>query len=347
MKTDDFDYHLPPELIAQKPHERRDGSRLMVVPLEDAPILHSWFESLGGFLRPGDVLVFNDSRVIPARLHGRRAGTGGRAEVLLLNRVAPGVWRALVRPGRRMRVGSVVEFSAGETPMSAETLSVEADGSRMVRLRGEEHIGSVGVVPLPPYIHETLSDSERYQTVYSRVEGSVAAPAAGLHFTRKALDGLRSLGVETVFVTLHVGWDSFRPVKRDDPASHEMHAERWELSQDAADAINRARREGRRVIAIGTTATRLLEQVANLNDDPDTPLKAGSGWADLFILPGYRFRVVDGLLTNFHLPRSTLLMLVSAFAGRELVMECYRYAIRAGYRFYSFGDAMLLLPSVG
>ena len=343
MSTGDFDYDLPPELIAQTPLEQRDSSRLMVAPLDGAPSRHTLFSELPRILSPGDVLVMNDSRVIPARLVGRRAVTGGRAELLLLERLSPGVWRALARPGRRLGPGAVVEFSSANAEMSAEVLEVDASGARIVRLRGEDYLGEVGAMPLPPYIREPLRDGERYQTVYSRVEGSVAAPTAGLHFTPALLSELRAAGVETAFVTLHVGWGTFRLVKVDDPASHEMHAERYTLSQQAADAVNAAKSEGRRVIAVGTTPTRLLEHVALSGGSPSAPVEAGSGWADLFIRPGHRFLVIDGLLTNFHLPRSTLLMLVSAFAGRELVLKRYREAIERRYRFYSFGDATLFL----
>ena len=287
--------------------------------------------------------MFNESRVIPARLYGRRAGSGGSVELLLLGRPSPGIWRALVRPGRRINVGAVLEFPGEGDGMSGEVLDIEPDGSRIVRLSGEENLGSVGVVPLPPYIREPLKDPERYQTVYARVEGSVAAPTAGLHFTPGLLERVRALGAETVFVTLHVGWDSFRPVRTDDPLCHRMHSEYWELGQEAADTINHAKKEGRRVVSVGTTAVRLLEQAALLNADSDGAVTAGSGWADLLILPGHGFRVVDALVTNFHLPRSTLLMLTCAFAGRELVFEAYRQAIEQRYRFYSFGDAMLVL----
>ena len=351
MQTSDFDYHLPKELIAQVPMEPQDHSRLMVVSRDGGSIEHRHFYDLPRYLRPGDVMVFNDSRVIPARLHGTREGTGGRVELLLLGRVSDGMWRALVRPGRRMREGSAFEVSGGGAhKMRGEVVQVEADGARTVRLSGEEHLDEVGVVPLPPYVHQPLDDVERYQTVYARVAGSVAAPTAGLHFTEGLLKQIQALGVETVFVTLHVGWDSFRPVATEEVASHKMHTEYWELGQEAADAVNKARREGRRVISVGTTAVRLLEQAAALAfqgkakaADSEHKIAAGSGWADLFIYPGFRFRIVDALLTNFHLPRSTLLMLTSAFAGRERVLEAYREAAERRYRFYSFGDAMLIL----
>ena len=343
MKTSDFDYHLPKELIAQTPMEPRDHSRLMVVSREDGSIEHRHFYDLPEYLRPGDVMVFNDSRVMPARLYGKRTGTGGRIELLLLHRTSPGVWRALVKPGRRMREGDAFEIEGGGGVMSGEVVGVEEDGSRTVWLSGEEELEAVGVVPLPPHIHEPLEDAERYQTVYARVTGSVAAPTAGLHFTTDLLERLRSAGVELAFVTLHVGWDAFRPVQAEDFTTHELHSEYWELGRDAADAINRAKREGRRVVSVGTTAVRLLEQVAALPHSTDGAVDAGSGWAELFIYPGHTFRVVDALVTNFHLPRSTLLMLTSAFAGRERVLEAYRVAAEQRYRFYSFGDAMLLL----
>ena len=345
MKTSDFDYLLPRELIAQTPIEPRDHSRMMVLSRADGSILHRRFDDLPSVLRRGDVLVFNDSRVFPARLRGSRTGTGGAVELLLLSRQSPGVWRALVRPGRRMRVGAAFEVPGrGEGDgISGEVLQVEPDGTRVVELSGQGNLHRVGEVPLPPYIHEPLADTERYQTVYARAEGSVAAPTAGLHFTPALLEDLRVLGVETVFVTLHVGWDSFRPVKEEDPSCHRMHSEYWELGREAADAISQARREGRRVISVGTTAARLLEQAAALRSDFDGSLAPGSGWADLFILPGHRFRVVDALVTNFHLPKSTLLMLTCAFAGHDLIFRAYREAIDRRYRLYSFGDSMLIL----
>jgi S-adenosylmethionine:tRNA ribosyltransferase-isomerase len=314
----------------------------MVVPRNRGPVQHQAFSDLPDFLRAGDVLVFNDSRVIPARLHGRRTGTGGRVELLLLSRQAPGTWRALVRPGRRMRAGTTFEIlgEGDSAAITGEVVAEEPDGTRLVQLSSEESLRSIASVALPPYIHAPLTDPERYQTVYARVEGSVAAPTAGLHFTPELLDLVRSMGVETAFVTLHVGWDSFRPVKSDDPSSHEMHSEFYEIGQEAAGAINRAKADGRRVICIGTTAVRLLEQVAALDG---AILTARAGWAKLFILPGFRFRVVDALLTNFHLPRSTLLMLTCAFAGRERVLSAYHKAIDRRYRFYSFGDCMLIV----
>ena len=340
MKTSDFDYELPQELIAQTPMEPRDHSRLMVVSRADDSLQHRHFYDLPQYLNEGDVMVFNDSRVIPARLYGNRL-SGGRIELLLLNRLSPGVWRALVRPGRRMREGIAFEIDGGE--MAGEVIEVEDGGTRVVKLSGEDNLDAVGIMPLPPYIHESLENKERYQTVYSRVRGSIAAPTAGLHFTPDLLNKVRELGVETAFVTLHVGWDSFRPVKSDDISSHEMHSEYWELSQEAADTINRAKQEGRRVISVGTTAVRLLETAAAIQVNDDAPLKAGSGWANLFITPGYSFRIVDALVTNFHLPKSTLLMLTSALAGRDLLLSAYHEAVKERYRFYSFGDAMFIV----
>ncbi len=341
LKTDDFDYHLPEELIAQTPMEPRDHSRLMVLDRVSGNLEHRRFYDLPGYLRPGDVLVFNDSRVIPARLHARRVGGGGSAELLLLRRVEPGRWHALVKPGRRMRRGDGFEVSRDGRSIAGEVVDVHDDGSRTVELSGEEHLDTLGVMPLPPYIHEPLADPERYQTVYARTQGSVAAPTAGLHFTPGLLDDIRAQGVETVFVTLHVGLGTFRPVTLDDPESHKMHPEYWDLSPDAAEAIGRAKAEGRRVISVGTTAVRLMEQAAS--QAPDGQVSPGSGWADIFIYPGHRFRLVDALVTNFHLPKSTLLMLTSALAGREQVLAAYEEAASTGYRFYSFGDAMLVV----
>ena len=344
MLTSDFDYHLPPEMIAQTPMEPRDHSRLLTMDRVSGRVGHRRFLDLPDLLRPGDLLVFNDSRVFPARLLGRREPSGHEIELLLLTRLADRKWRSLVRPGRRMREGA--EFTAtdgdGAIELPGRVEEVEEAGTRIVSFEDESLIRDVGTIPLPPYIQETLEDSERYQTVYSSVEGSAAAPTAGLHFTEGLLDRLDSMGVEKAFVTLHVGWDSFRPVKSDKANEHEMHSEYWELSQISADAINSAKSEGRRVISVGTTAVRLLENAALQNSERDGLLKSDSGWVDLFITPGFRFRVIDGLITNFHLPRSTLLMLVSAFAGRRNVLSAYREAVEQRYRFYSFGDAMLI-----
>ncbi len=349
MKTSDFDYELPESLIAQTPVEPRDHSRLMSLCRTDGSIGHHRFYELPKMLRPGDLMVFNDSRVMPARLRGRRTtpsplgeapSMGGAIELLLLSRLSPGLWRAIGRPGRLLRPGSAFVVTGEGGSIRGEVLEIEPEGERIVRLDGEERLHDVGEVPLPPYITETLADSERYQTVYAREEGSAAAPTAGLHFTDDLLERVRAMGVQTVFVTLHVGWGTFRPVKDGDPTEHTMHAEYWELSPEAANTIRCAKAEGRRVISVGTTAVRLLENAASLSED-GLP-HAGSGWADIFITPGYRFKVVDALITNFHLPRSTLLMLVSALADRDLIMRAYAEAVERRYRFYSFGDAMFI-----
>ena len=345
MLTSDFDYHLPPDMIAQTPMEPRDHSRLLTLDRVNGQVGHRRFYDLTDLLREGDLLVFNDSRVFPARLIGRREPFGHEIELLLLTRIGESVWRTLVRPGRRMRDGAefTVTDREGVREARGRVLEIEEAGTRIVSFEDESALRDVGVIPLPPYIHESLEDPERYQTVYSNTEGSAAAPTAGLHFTQALLDRLDDMGVEKAFVTLHVGWDSFRPVKAESADEHEMHSEYWDLSAASADAINRAKREGRRVVSVGTTAVRLLENAAMLGGDSHGLLEEGSGWVDLFITPGFEFRAIDGLITNFHLPRSTLLMLVSAFAGRENVLAAYREAVEARYRFYSFGDAMLII----
>lgn len=350
MKTRNFDYDLPRELIAQTPVEPRDSSRLMVVSRTSGDVEHRIFRDLPKYLRTGDVLVFNDSRVIPARLLGVRVGTSIKVEVLLLTRIESGVWRALVRPGRRMREGDTFQMSSSGMMIEGEVLKVENEGTRIVRFSGEEYLDAIGSVPLPPYIHNPLKDQERYQTVYARFPGSVAAPTAGLHFTKNLLQEIRSLGVKTVLVTLHVGWASFRPVKNEEIMEHDLRPEWYRIDNEAARTISVAKREGRRIICVGTTAVRLLEHAVSQKskrlkgDELSQEILTGeSGWADLFIYPGHQFRVVDGLVTNFHLPRSTLLMLTCAFSDRDLVMEAYRLATERRYRFYSFGDAMFLL----
>ena len=344
MLTSDYDYHLPSHLIAQTPAEPRDSARLMVMDRRSDEVSHQRFTDLPGLLTRGDLLVFNDSRVFPARLRGRLKHSEREIELLLLNRVERNTWSALVKPGRRMRRGAefVVGDESGSVQVGGQVVDVEESGNRVVRFEDESCLMRIGVVPLPPYIHETLNDPERYQTIYARTEGSVAAPTAGLHFTRRLFDQLADAGVCTTFVTLHIGWDSFRSVQSDDPTKHRMHSEYWELSQKAADEINRARSEGRRIISVGTTAVRLLEHAAIANPDSETLVSAGMGWVDLFIMPGFEFKVIDGLVTNFHLPKSTLLMLVSAFAGTGRVLRAYETATEKGYRFYSFGDGMLI-----
>jgi S-adenosylmethionine:tRNA ribosyltransferase-isomerase len=333
MKTSDFDYDLPPELIAQRPIEPRDHSRLMVLDRAAGTIEHRRFYDIVDYLGEGDVMVFNDSRVIPARLRGKRAGTGGNVEVLLLRRREATVWEALVRPARRLQVGVSIEVAPA---LSAEVIGDGEGGIRVLRFSDEAALLRAGEVPLPPYIHEPLADPERYQTVYCRPPGSAAAPTAGLHFTTALLEKIRAKGVRCLFVTLQVGLDTFRPVKEDDPAEHTIYREYGLLGEATAGELGRARREGRRVICVGTTTVRLVEQAAQAGGG------VFEGWVELFILPGYRFRTVDGLVTNFHLPRSTLLMLVTAFAGKGLIDRAYREAIAEKYRFYSFGDAMLV-----
>ena len=369
MRTEDFDYHLPPELIAQTPLEPRDSSRLLTLDRASGRVAHHRFSDILDLLPRGAVLVLNRSRVIPARLYGRRKDTGGRVELLLLRREEEGVWQALGKPGRSLRKGSVVRLESPESPATApdtaltlavpsieatdesgvvevEVLSVEAGGVRRVRFTSESGIERLGEMPLPPYIHRRLTDPERYQTVYSDRRGSAAAPTAGLHFTPELLETLEARGIQTVYVTLHVGLDTFRPVTEDDPAEHAIHTEYYELPEEAAEVLTRARAEGRPIIAVGTTSVRTLEQVGRDRDKAGTgggeAIRAASGQADLFILPGHEFRLVDGMITNFHLPRSTLVMLVSAFAGRENILAAYQEAIEQKYRFYSFGDAMLI-----
>ena len=344
MLTSDYDYHLPPHLIAQTPVEPRDHARLMVMDRRSGELSHHRFTDLPDMLTRGDLLVFNDSRVFPARLYGHLKRSGREIEMLLLSRVEDNTWRALVKPGRRMRRGAefVVTDESRSIEVGGQVVEVEESGSRVVSFEDDANLKRIGVVPLPPYIHEALDDPERYQTIYARIEGSVAAPTAGLHFTQGLFDRLADAGVRKTFVTLHVGWDSFRPVQSDDLSEHRMHSERWSLPQAAADEINRAREQGRRIVSVGTTAVRLLEHAAIANLNPETLVSAGSGWVDLFIAPGFEFKVVDGLVTNFHLPKSTLLMLVSAFAGTDKVLRAYRAATEEDYRFYSFGDGMLI-----
>lgn len=352
LKTGDFDYELPPALIAQTPAEPRDRSRLLVLHRSDGSLEHRRFSEITDFLRPSDLLVLNDTRVIPARLLGRK-GSGGRVEVLLLRRLEPGLWEALVRPSKRISVGEKVEVVRAEAAPGnsggpgggaavVQVLDRRDEGIRLVRFADEALVESLGQVPLPPYIHGYRGDRERYQTVYSREKGSVAAPTAGLHFTPGLLARIRGMGVEPVFVTLHVGLDTFRPVREEDPRQHRIHHEYGVLGPEAAAALAGAGAEGRRIVCVGTTAVRLVEQAA-LNSGRPGDVRPFQGWVDLYILPGHRFRLAQAMITNFHLPRSTLLMLVSAFAGPDLVRRAYGEAVRERYRFYSFGDAMLVL----
>lgn len=348
MRVADFDYHLPPDLVAQEPLPERDASRLLVLHRALGRWEHRAVRDLPLYLRAGDCLVLNDTRVLPARLTGRRA-TGGRVEVLLLRKLAEGggEWEALVRPARRLRPGEVLHCDGGDgAEAPALTIAVRsklAEGRAVVVLEGGPDAAALirryGTVPLPPYIKKPLADPERYQTVYARAEGSAAAPTAGLHFTPRLLRAIEERGVRVVFLTLHVGIGTFRPVTVEAVEDHRMHPERFLVPEETARAVNEARRAGGRVIAVGTTAARALEAAA----DGAGLVRPAEGETDLFIRPGYRFRAVDGLLTNFHLPRSTLLMLVAAFAGLDLVLAAYRDAVRERYRFFSFGDAMLIL----
>jgi S-adenosylmethionine:tRNA ribosyltransferase-isomerase len=345
MRTGDFDYVLPPELIAQTPIELRDHSRLMVLDRANRSITHRQFFNLVDYLIPGDVLVFNDSRVVPARYYGRK-DTGARVEILLLQRLSPKVWQALVRPGERLQVGAKFRITGGpsnhalDTSPTAEVLDILEGGIRVLHFSEEETLPEMGRIALPPYIHIPLGEPERYQTVYSRINGSVAAPTAGLHFTKELIKSLEIAGIHSVFVTLHVGLDTFQPVREDDPEQHRIHREYGVITPDAAVEISRARQEGRRIICVGTTAMRLVEAAAQ--QDTITRGTPFNGWVDLFILPGYRFNIADAMITNFHLPKTTLLMLVSAFAGHDFILSAYNEAIQAQYRFYSFGDAMLI-----
>ncbi len=343
MDVKDFSYDLPEELIAQDPLEKRSNSRLMVLDKENGGVTHRHFYDIGEYLLPGDCLVINNTRVIPARLFGVREKTGGQVELLLLKRREGDVWETLARPGKKARVGEKLSF--GDGMLRAEVIGIADEGNRLVRFfyQGifEEILDQLGQMPLPPYITHELKDRERYQTVYAKYDGSAAAPTAGLHFTEELLERLRDAGVVIAQITLHVGLGTFRPVKAKKVQDHHMHAEYFEITGEAAAAVNRAKAEGHRVICVGTTSTRTLESAAA----QDGTLSAASGWTDIFIYPGYEFKVVDGLITNFHLPESTLIMLVSALAGRENVMAAYREAVKERYRFFSFGDAMLILDT--
>ncbi len=342
MRTDLFDYHLPRELVAQRPVEPRSASRLLVVDCETGEISHRRFSDLPQYLRKGDCAVFNRTRVRRARLRGRKAGSGGGVELLLLSRDAEGVWRALARPARRLRPGTRLTFGQGE--LEAEVLEVEGGGSIRARLipadaeSQEELVERLGEVPLPPYIREELGDPERYQTVYATETGSAAAPTAGLHFEPRIMEEMRSKDVSLAFLRLDVGLDTFRPIAVEELEKHRMHSEELHVGEDACEKVNAARRRGGRILAVGTTVVRALESAAG-----ERGLSPYHGATDLFIMPGHRFHAVDLLLTNFHLPRSSLLVLVSAFAGRELVLEAYHRAVEEGYRFLSFGDACLFL----
>jgi S-adenosylmethionine:tRNA ribosyltransferase-isomerase len=347
MKTSDFDYSLPQELIAQNASESRDQSRLMVLDRSDDSLKHHRFYEIVDYLRAGDVLVFNDSRVIPARLWAKKDESGGRLEILLLRRLSPNIWETLVRPAKRVKTGTRIGItnstidSRPDSEVPAEVIGASEDGTRVISFSDEMLLPELGKVALPPYIHAPLNDPERYQTVYAKAPGSVAAPTAGLHFTPELINKIKSKAIHCLFVTLHVGLDTFRPVRENDPLRHAMYQEYGVLTQEVASHLSQAKAEGRRIICVGTTTARLVESVAQASG-PHHP-EPFAGWVSLFILPGYQFRIVDALITNFHLPRSTLLMLVTAFAGRELINQAYQEAIAQKYRFYSFGDAMLII----
>ncbi|WP_302221630.1 tRNA preQ1(34) S-adenosylmethionine ribosyltransferase-isomerase QueA [uncultured Acidaminococcus sp.] len=337
MDVTDFDYDLPKELIAQTPVEPRDSSRLLVMDKNTGELEHRHFYNLPEYLKPGDLLVFNDTRVIPARLHGFKT-TGAHVEVFLLTRKNATDWEVLVKPGKKLQKGAQIRFS---DELSCEILETTDFGGRIARFHYdgifEEILDRLGETPLPPYIHEKLKDKERYQTVYNRERGSAAAPTAGLHFTKELLKKIRDMGVEEVFVTLHVGLGTFRPVNESRVEDHKMHKEFYTVSQEAADAINKAKREGRRIVAVGTTSVRTLESAGASGE-----MKAGGNWTNIFIYPGYQFKFVDALVTNFHLPQSTLVMLVSALSSREKILHAYQVAVENRYRFFSFGDAMFI-----
>lgn len=341
MKTSDFNFDLPERLIAQHPLEKRDASRLLVLNRTDSSVQHHHFTELIDYLQPGDTLVMNNSRVIPARLMGTAEGRTTPIEVVLLTDKGDGVWECLTRPGKKTREG--VRLSFGDGLLTAEVQSVDPEsGNRMIRFHYEgvflELLEKLGTMPLPPYIKEKLDDQERYQTVYSKTPGSAAAPTAGLHFTKELLARIAEKGVNLAYVTLHVGLGTFRPVKVEDVTAHKMHSEYYIMDEDTAALINRTKEQGHQVFAVGTTACRTLETIA----DDNGRVRAQSGWTDIFIYPGYRFKLIDHLITNFHLPESTLMMLVSAFASHDMIMNAYYQAIEQEYRFFSFGDSMLI-----
>lgn len=342
MKTSDFDYELPEELIAQHPAAQRDHSRLLVMDKYTGTVEHRVFRDIVNYLHAGDVLVLNNTKVIPARIFGVKEGGSAKIEVLLLKRDddLPNTWEVLVHPGKRAKVGTVIDF--GEGRLKGEVIANTSAGRKVTfHFDGifEEILEELGTMPLPPYIHEQLEDQNRYQTVYAKVDGSAAAPTAGLHFTTELLETLRQNGIEIEEVLLHVGLGTFKPVSEEDIEDHEMHSEYYEISQETADRINKAKVEGRRVISVGTTSTRALESAAK-----DGRLQAGSGWTNIFIYPGYKWQIIDGLITNFHLPKSTLMMLVSALSTREHILAAYKEAVAQCYRFFSFGDAMFINP---
>ena len=341
MNVTDFNFELPPELIAQDPLEDRSASRLLVLDKKTGEMEHRHFRDILHYLKKGDCLVINDTKVIPARLMGHKVGTDAGIEVLLLKRKSDNVWETLVKPGKKMKVGAEVSF--GDGLLKGKVIDVVDEGNRLIQFEYdgifEEILDKLGQMPLPPYITHQLKDKNRYQTVYAKNDGSAAAPTAGLHFTKELLEQVKAKGVNIAHVTLHVGLGTFRPVKVDDVENHHMHSEFYMVEEDQAELINNTKKQGGRVISVGTTSCRTLESAT----DENGILHAGSGWTEIFIYPGYHFKMIDGLITNFHLPESTLLMLVSALAGKEYIMAAYEEAVKERYRFFSFGDAMLIL----
>ncbi len=342
MKTSDFDYHLPTELIAQIPLEPRDRSRLMVLHRCNSSVEHRRFYEIIDYLENGDTMVFNNSRVIPARIIGQKRDSRTKVEVLLLRRLDDNIWQALVRPGKKVAVGTEIRIAgapqAADAEIIAKVLEQGEGGVKIIRFSDDSLLEHFGQIPLPPYISTPLADAERYQTIYAQTNGSVAAPTAGLHFTSRLFGKLHKKGVRMAFVTLHIGLDTFQPVRVEDPNCHVIHKEYGELTSEVAALVNKTREQGKKVIAVGTSTVRLLEAAAQSGT-----VQPFAGWVDLFLLPGYKFHATDVMVTNFHLPRSTLLMLVSAFAGKDFIMQAYEQARNLNYRFYSFGDAMLIL----
>lgn len=340
MKKQDFNFDLPEELIAQYPLENREESKLMVLDKESGEIKHKKFRDILQYFSEGDCLVLNNTRVIPARLYGNKEGSGGKIEFLLLNRLQDDKWETLVKPGKKAKVGSIIEF--GDGILKAEVLDIKEGGTRIIKFMYEgifeQILDKLGEMPLPHYIKERLEDKERYQTVYSKHEGSAAAPTAGLHFTKELLEAIENKGVKLVYITLHVGLGTFRPVKTENILEHNMHSEYYEVTKEVTDIINNTKKNGGKIFSVGTTSTRTLESVS----DENGIVHDGSGWTDIFIYPGYKFKVVDKLITNFHLPESTLIMLVSAISDKEKVLNAYNVAIENKYRFFSFGDSMLI-----
>ena len=340
MKVNDFYFDLPEELIAQCPLEKRDSSKLMVLHRDTKKIEHKHFNEIVNYLKEGDTIVLNNTRVLPARLIGQKAETGAKIEFLLLKRIEGDKWEALAKPGKKAKIGSVIEF--GEGQLKAEVVGLGEEGSRIIEFKYdgifEQVLDELGQMPLPPYIHEKLDDKERYQTVYSKEKGSAAAPTAGLHFTKELLEEIKAKGVNIAYVTLHVGLGTFRPVKVEDINDHIMHSEYYHLDAENAKLINDTKEKGGRIISVGTTSTRTLETIG----DENGRVKEASGWTSIFIYPGYKFKIVDNLITNFHLPESTLIMLVSALSDKEFVMGAYKKAVEEKYRFFSFGDSMFI-----